>query len=281
MKNYDQIFPESAKLWKNRHVRAHKYLQQGIAWYNGIFKVKYHVDHSKITEGSIPIFLLNFNRLTSLKNLINWFSSLQPKTSVVIVDSASTMPELLEYYTQIEKKSNVQVIRSTKNYHDNRVLITAVQSVKNVNYYIVSDTDLEPYPSTPKDILSTLINKLNENPEVNHVGPSLEINDIPDHYPFKEDIKLWETRFWADAEDETSFKAHLDTTFSAYRGTSSIHHSKKALRLNRPYSLKHIDWYVNPENLSDEYKYMLRHCNSRSTWNTKIKMHLKHIGHEL
>jgi len=44
-----------------------------------------------------------------------------------------------------------------------------------------------------------------------------------------------------------------------------------ALRLGKNYSLKHVDRYVDPLNLSEENKFNIKTSTGVSTWNTRLK----------
>jgi hypothetical protein len=117
---------------------------------------------------------------------------------------------------------------------------------------------------------------LDRYPHLNHVGASLEIKDIPDSYPFYNEVKLWEGRYWQERLGVEGYKACIDTTFAMYRKSSAVYKLYPAMRLDRPYTLKHVDWYADPKNISEEYRYYLDHCSTISTWNTKFKSEQTH-----
>ena len=66
--------------------------------------------------------------------------------------------------------------------------------------------------------------------------------------------------------NEKTYEAKIDTTFAMYRKSSKVLLTEPALRTTRPYTLKHIDWYLDPENHTEEFKYYLRSCKSFATW---------------
>ena len=211
----------------------------------------------------MKIIIINFNRLSTTKNIVDWAISmlLEP----IIIDNNSTYPPLLKYYA----KQPCKVIRLKKNnghkvLWDNPILFSALNIKEN---YIVTDSDLD-CSTIPIDFLGVLQNGLKKHPSFNKVGLSLEINDLPET-EFGKAVKEWEKQFWAKPLDNTYFEAWVDTTFALYRNTQfSI---DKSLRVNRPYTAKHIPWYVGSFNsLNDEELYYLKTANSSATWKNKM-----------
>lgn len=224
--------------------------------------------------GTIPIIINNFNRYNSLKVLLNWIMNLDTPTSILIIDNNSSFLPLLQYYEALDQLPNTQVIHSTKNLGLKRILPVSM-ALRGFDKYIVSDADLVPYPDTPMDILEKMSQVLDENPEINHVGASLEIKDIPSYYPFQREVLQWEGKYWKNRSGKETFIAPVDTTFGMYRRSSLVTNISNSLRLDRPYTLKHVDWYVNPRNLTEEQRFYIDRCSCLSTWNTKLKNHLK------
>jgi hypothetical protein len=56
-----------------------------------------------------------------------------------------------------------------------------------------------------------------------------------------------------------------------YRKSSRVRVLGPALRTNRPYTLRHIDWYLIPLEYTDEYRMYLKTCKTVATWATEIK----------
>lgn len=263
----------------NRFVRKSKALIDHCFYFIEYLKWKMYllfskgkrIDHTKIKEGSIPILLNNFNRLESLKELISWLMTLETPTSIIILDNKSTYLPLLNYYASL-KNSPIQVIKMT--FNSGRFgLIHYFKKLKKYNKIVISDCDLVPYDHTPKDVLTQLSNLLNKYPEYNHIGVSLEIQDIPNTYPLKKLVIDWEKRFWppyAREINSEAYEAEIDTTFSMFRSNSTINPHAAALRTKRPYTLKHVDWYLNPKKINQEYRYYISTCSSFGSWTREL-----------
>ncbi len=252
----------------NRYYKYKRYL----SWEIHIRRNNIQPDFSKISMDSMPVIINNFNRLALVKKQIEWLLSLDQKVSILIVDNDSTLPPLLEFYKSINAP-NIQVIPLRFNSWRLGAAYIAKQLVS-FKKVIITDSDLLPYSSTPKDIVQHLSNLLDKYPKANHIGLSLELNDIPDDSPMKAKVIKYESQFWepntSRINDEV-YDAKIDTTFAMYRNSSTILDTGPALRTVRPYTLKHVDWYLRPKDYSDEYKYYLASCKGFATWATEMK----------
>lgn len=269
MRSFGEMFPDSTDTLRAKHYRVFILKTKLLRYYYSLKAPSHLIDKSRLTPGSIPVLINNFNRLKTLKLMIKWLESLSTPVSILIIDNASTYGPLLDYYKDLNF-GNIQVIKFEEN-NELRKILPMSMALKNFDKYVVTDADLIPYEDTPKDIFERMSAILDSNPHINHVGPSLEINDIPDHYPLKEDVLEWESQFWSNRNCNFSFKAEVDTTMGMYRKSSLVTKMTPALRLDRPYTLKHVDWYLNASEIDDEHRYYLDHCTSVSTWNTKLK----------
>ena len=248
---------------KKRHV-----LWEIHTWVHSI-----ELDESKLPSDAIPVLINNFNRVQLLKEQIEWLLSLDDKVSIIIVDNDSTYPPLLDYYAAIDHPL-VQVVRLGFNSWRKGVEYIGCKKLKKFDRYIITDSDLLPYPTTPKDIVGHISKLLDKYPEYNHIGASLEIEDIPDKNPLKNQILRFESDYWlpkATLLNNEVFVAKIDSTFAMYRNTSKVLITEPALRTNRPYTIKHIDWYLAPQEFSEEYIYYLKSCKSFATWATQLK----------
>ena len=106
------------------------------------------------------------------------------------------------------------------------------------------------------------------------MGASLEINDIPDFYPFKKEVVNWESKFWSK-EVGQYYVADVDTTFAAYDKTNSAgtaHNIFNCLRTKRPYVLRHLPWYLDIKNLQEEEAYYIKSANAVLPSGRKVGM---------
>ena len=270
MENFQEIFPESIQSFHVKHQRLYNLLNKTKRFFYSMHSKNKLIDYDKLKLDSIPILVNNFNRLISLKTQIDWLLNLPTKVSIVILDNCSTYRPLLQFYDTLSKSNNVQVIRLVHNYGISKILLFSM-GFRRFDKYVITDSDLIPYDDTPVDLLDKMSFLLDKHIEFNHVGVSIEINDLPKHYPFKKDILKWEQQYWENKFNDEAYIAAIDTTFAMYRKTSLVTLQRPAIRLARPYRLKHLDWYIDPANLSKEQKYYIRECTSISTWNSKLK----------
>ena len=241
---------------------------------------KIEPDYSKLPKDSVPVIINNFNRLDLLKQQIDWLLSLDDKVSIIIVDNLSTYPPLLEFYKNITHPL-VQVVYLNFNSWRKGAEYIGEKKLIDFEKYIITDSDLLPFPNTPKDLVSHLAKMMDKYPAYNHIGTSLEINDLPDKNPMKAKVVRFESDYWepkAKVLNDEIYVAKIDTTFAMYRRTSRVLITHPALRTKRPYTLKHIDWYLAPEDFSEEYIYYLKSCKSFATWATQLKKDTKVIS---
>ena len=238
---------------------------------------KIEIDYSKIPIGSMPVLINNFNRLNLLKKQVEWLLQLDDPVAIIIVDNNSTFPPLLEYYKYLEDP-RIQVVKLDFNSWRIGVEYLGKRKLVGFDKFVITDVDLIPFSNTPKDLISHLSNLLDRYPTFNHVGPSLEIKDLPNHNPMKELVQKFEEKFWppfAKSLEGNVFISPIDTTFAMYRSSSAILDLHGALRTDRPYTLKHVDWYKDPKNYSLEYQYYLASCQSCATWAQQFKKEKK------
>ncbi len=231
------------------------------------------IDYTKIADGSIPILIINYNRLDTLKVMVKWLQSLNNKVSIIIADNASCYPPIHDYYDQLDEP-NVQVIRFKEN-HGLSKLIALSQTLKQYKYYVITDPDLVPYENTNPDMLQRMMVMLDKYKDINHIGASLEYKDLPNHYPLKKAVVAWEERFWKVSREEGVYEAFVDTTFGMYRSNSVVMKLYPALRLGNPYTLKHVDWYIDPSNLCAETKHRIATKSGLNSWMNRLDAAVK------
>ena len=186
-------------------------------------------------------FIINFNRLTYLKGMVDWCLAhgLEP----VVVDNHSDYPPLLAYY----HSKPCQIIFLPANY-GHLVMWHGLIDLPQVRF-IITDPDLD-MSGVPDDFLQVMNEGLDRYPHVVKCGLSLEIADLPDSEEGRF-IRGVEGGFWTKPLDPLYFDAITDTTFALYReGTTQ--HSLSAVRTNRPYTARHYSWYYTDFNLIPE-----------------------------
>jgi predicted O-methyltransferase YrrM len=204
----------------------------------------------------VPIFINNFNRLTSTRALAEWAAGL-PGARVVILDNGSDWVPLLEWY----ERCPFEVRHLGRNYgHRAPWTCGAVQGVA-AAHYVVTDPDLD-MGTCPTDVLDVLVQGMARYPWAKKAGVGLELEDIPAGYPSHQFVRAAERPYWRHRLDERFFRAAVDTTFAVYRAGAEPP-CAPALRSDRPYVARHLPWYVTPETLTDEERHYLRSAEPR------------------
>ncbi len=258
--------------WRGLTNRYHKY-KRFFLWSIHTMINTIEPDYTKLPKDSIPVLINNFNRIDLLEKQIDWLLSLDDKVSIIIVDNLSTYPPLLDYYKNINHPL-VQVVYLNFNSWRKGAEYLGEKKLTEFKKYIITDSDLLPFSDTPKDLVSHISNLMDKYPNYNHIGTSLEINDLPDKSPMKSKVVHFESDYWApkaEVLNDEVYIAKIDSTFAMYRRNSKVLITHPALRTCRPYTLKHIDWYLAPEDFTAEYIYYLKSCKSFATWATQLK----------
>jgi hypothetical protein len=209
-------------------------------------------------SNKINVYIVNRNLLTTLNQTVEFLLK-ESRVEVIIFDQASTYSPLLDYY----KSCGVTVVYSNTNGGPNSIWGETLRPYFNNNHYIITDSDCD-YTDVPSDWLDVMLNVL-EDHEVNKVGFSLYINDLPNN-KLSEDIVSWESKYWID-KNQHGWIADLDSTFSLYRYNTGF--SYNAIRLDYPYTIKHVPWYL--ESLDDEWRYYIDNVTGMSTWGCKLR----------
>jgi hypothetical protein len=207
----------------------------------------------------IKVFIVNRDLHTTLKATVDFLSK-EPRVETIIFDQQSTYPPTLEYYKECGK----EIV-----YNDRNGGPQSVWGLKfNNEHFIVTDSDCT-YTGVPDDWLDVMLRVLEDNSAFK-VGFSLRIDDLPVN-PITNDVKQWEAGYWK-TKNIHGWVADVDTTFALYRPHSPFSYS--GIRLDIPYCIRHMLWYITKENISEEWKYYLEHASGVSCWGTKLKTQL-------
>lgn len=221
----------------------------------------------------MKVFLIAYNRLESLRSMVDSINELDELDEVVIVDNASTYPPLLEWY----KDAPATVVRLPRNMGNRAAWESACVEDMAGEWYAVSDPDLD-LEGVPADCLPHLREGLLRYPDYNKCGLSLRIDDLRMDLPRMDEVYAWESSMWTVALDPEFFACSCDTTFAVYHKPevvpytkSSEHCFSRALRANKPYTARHLPWYTGPDELTDEDVYYIQHMEHRyGGWTNEI-----------
>jgi len=212
-------------------------------------------------------YILNKDLLTWTRNTVAWVAA--HDMTPIIVDNNSTYPPLLEWYAQKPCDVKHNTGNSQWEFWGMGVLPSG--------YFYVTDNDLD-YTGIPDDFHDVLMRCMLAQPRIHRkVGFSIEINDIPEPNASRvwaqgQTIKQWEQKFWDSEFVQPAifgqYDASIDTTFALYKNRTWV---TDAIRLRRPYTVRHLPWYLDYAHLDDEYSYYVDHAGGGSTVAKRIK----------
>jgi len=206
-----------------------------------------------------PIKIILFNHNTTYKPCLEYLSLLKKK-GYVIYEHYDANPKDKKYGNRIRKSRNNNLIKSIANY---------ILTNQNVNYFVVTDTDIELLPKTT-DILTLYVNYYQQYKNINiPIGTSLKINDISKNYHQYDRMLRSELPHWGKNKELIlnlcnkqikCYKIPIDTTFKLYHKkwletNPETLYSYIALRTDMPYQSKHLDWYINKSNITPDLIY--------------------------
>ena len=217
---------------------------------------------------STPILINNFNRLNCLQKQIEWLLG-AGYTNIHINDNGSTYVPLLEYYEQLKNNSNISIFIQKINYgHNGFLQYPQFESIK-TGFFVTTDPDIVPTSKTPKNLLEILHSHMVSHQRIK-CGVALKIDDLPNENPHKEEVILWESKFWKNTIENNVYVADIDTTFALNAPNSNGTHNS-ALRVAGDCTCYHTSWYLDPNNLpEDEAFYALTANKKSSSWASKI-----------
>ena len=228
----------------------------------------------------IPIFIIVHNQYEILKKTVESYEKyIKTPIEIVFHNVCSTYFETIRYLEEKQKKGYI-VYNSNINHHH-----TVINSIKDYisknpkcEYIVMTDADIELYKVNGNilEFYIYLLKKLGKTT----VGPMLKIDDIPDEYYNKKNaITGHSAQFWQRPRKSILFsnilyqyiECNTDTTFqlfSSKRIPKTFPHGN-SIRTLAPYDARHLDWYVNPNNLSPCQLYYLNNTTNISHWNNK------------
>ena len=234
---------------------------------------------------TIPIFIIIHDRLEVLKICLNSLKKINTKIpyEIILCDNKSTYKPLIDWLKD-QEDAGYQVY-----WNDTKHLFEGIQ--KSVNrwykdndspYYIVTDPDIELI-SLP-DILEYYVHLFQTHPTCQVVAPLLKIDDIPNYYPAKNMVlKNLHNNYgkqkrieieWNNTKQKIIF-AGVGCTFAMYKKgfIKKKDTSNKcpivSIRTESPYDARHLDWYINPKNMTEEQKRYCKKQELHTHWGTK------------
>ena len=212
----------------------------------------------------IPIIINNFNRLTYPLQLITFLERCG-LNNIIILDNNSTYLPLLKFYETCKYK----VIRESHNYGHLAFWKSGLYNRYKWNYFVYTDSDVVPADECPTNFIVHFKTMLNRDYGLDKIGFGIKIDDLPDSFSMKKRIVDYEIRYWQNEVMPNIYKAPIDTTFALYKPLSNLKggqaYTLSALRTGFPYLIRHLPWYIDSENLSEEEQYYVKTCNDSSS----------------
>ena len=226
-------------------------------------------------SAKIPIYIISFNRLSYLKQMIEWLEKYDFQ-NINVIDNNSNYKPLLEYLKGL--KYNVYYME--KNYgHGVFWSSGKFDDVIRSSFYIVSDPDIAANENLKPDFIKDFYRLLGEYPGVVKVGFALDKDDLPDTET-NVIVKKWEQQFWERKlkDDLEIYGANIDTTFALYRPGNLRANTPifyRAIRVAGNFTAKHLPWYIT-ENFTEEEQNYFDCSDSRSaTWLKDVEYYRK------
>jgi len=224
----------------------------------------------------IPIFILTCDRLTVLKKSIqSYYDYIKTSFEIVIIDLGSTYEPTRDFLRHLEREGikvywkerifvkgdfNKPVGGAVRDYFENHPKTN----------YVVTDPDIA-LDNVEGDVLEVYAYLLEKFPKQPIVGPIMRTDDLPDCFPRREGIINWEKKL--NSRKKIKFiqykgktiefvSSYLDSTFRMNRAGTQWARAKRAFRVLPPYGCKHLDWYLDPKNLTEDHKYYMEHASA-------------------
>lgn len=213
-----------------------------------------------------PVVINNRNRLTTLTGLIGWLRG--KRVDIIVLDNQSDYEPLLDMYPKL----GVNVVYLPENFGHTALHHWGGHMGFKNRFFIYTDSDVIPKEDCPGDLVDYLVFQKMNKPEHNKIGASIEIDDIPNGYPFKSEVLEWESKYWKERRGEFYF-ADVDTTFAAYdreNESAKFHSVSNCLRSDRPYTVRHMPWYLT--SLDEEEIHYIKSANARFQDGRKVGM---------
>lgn len=208
-----------------------------------------------------PVIVNSFNQPTYLKQIVEKFGAVSV-ADLLIIDQASTNPELLDFLSDI--KGTATVIKLSEN-HGPHWFFMQGMALKMPQFYAYTDPDLRFRDDLPVDFLDQLV-ALADDLGATKIGSALDVSDIEDTIVY--DIEIagkkcttldWEAQFWSKKVPDDQYEiyqAAVDTTFALYNRRYFDRYLKHyrdvnlydcmdtpgSFRIAGPFSVIHLPW---------------------------------------
>jgi len=213
----------------------------------------------------VPVFILCRDRLESLTELVEWLERARAQR-IFLVDNASSYPPLLEYL----ERTPHEVIRLPENQGAFALWRSVLPDLGIEGRYVCSDPDIVPIAECPLDAIEYFGEILDRYPSYIKAGFGLRIDDLPEHYAMRDEVRVVERYNWERPIAPRLYDGFIDTTFALYRGVEAFD-QVPAVRTGYPYLARHTTWYLDEQDLPEEERYY-RDRSTLTPWWSRDKL---------
>jgi len=208
--------------------------------------------------GDIAVVINNRNRLGTTKAMVEKLLSLNSDERILIIDNDSTYEPLLEWYETIESKVDIRYCPN-----EGHLALWSTGIYKELGrFFVYTDSDLVLNENFPKDWKTRMFEAVLKYEK--KVGLALCIDDLPDHYRYKNQVIRNEARWWYNEIDDDVFEADTDTTFFMMENIGQNKYESVRMA-HEDMVCRHAPWYIDLDNLDEEEVYYLENLGPRVT----------------
>jgi hypothetical protein len=191
-------------------------------------------------------------------------------TNIYILDNNSTYPPLLQWYKEMDEchingRPIITVVRIGSNSGQLALWNTGyIDNFKYEPYIVYTDSDIEINGNSKSGFIEEMCQISAKNKGIK-VGLALNIFDLPST-ELGSRVRQHEIQFWNNKVDENSivgnilYQSDVDTTFAVIDPKEPF--TYRAIRVSGNFTAKHIPWYTDWANMTEEEQYVLDHLNS-------------------
>jgi hypothetical protein len=210
---------------------------------------------------TVPIVINNFNRLAYLRRLVDALTS-RGYENLYVIDNHSDYGPLLDYY----RESGLWVFYLDANVGYLALWTTPVGTQFAGDYYVYTDADIEPVAECPDDFIAHFRDVLTRYPDADKVGFGLEVDDLPATYQLRDEVTAHEKSLLNREVEPGLYRSPVDTTFALYRPGTAGGAWLRCMRTGRPYTARHLPWYVDSAHPDAEELHYRRTARTSTHW---------------
>lgn len=207
----------------------------------------------------IAIFVVTFNRLDTLTKSLDAYKNLSTEHEVIIIDNGTDAAPCLALLNELEKEYKIyhygKIFNTDELTSNINSAVKDYYNQKETPWFAVSDADVCFDIAAPNtlDVYIELAEKIDC-----AVGPHLVTEDLHQNYPLRsmimrmESRQIYRSRMRTHRDVLYSYQP-IDTTFVLFRRSPEFRRlGMNTVRVGRPYAARHLDWYIDLLNPSEE-----------------------------